>query len=110
MGAGAAQALLKAASIVPDVPVVIAGSGPLIYLVAIQLARAGCTIAALLVTTPASRIAGALKDLPRALLAGGDLIKGMGWINEVRRLGIPTTNGVTGLADRRHEAGRGGSL
>jgi NADPH-dependent 2,4-dienoyl-CoA reductase/sulfur reductase-like enzyme len=97
MGVGAAQTLLKAARIVPDVPVVIAGTGPLIYLVALQLRRAGCDVAALLVTTPASRIASALAELPRALLAGRDLIKGIGWINEVRRLGIPTTNGVTGL-------------
>ncbi len=97
MGVGAVQTLLKASGIVPDVPVVIAGSGPLIYLVALQLARAGCTIAALLVTTPASRIAGALKELPRALLAGRDLLKGLGWMNEVRHLGIPLTNGVSGL-------------
>lgn len=97
MGAGAAQSLLKAASIVPDVPVVIAGSGPLIYLVALQLARAGCTIAAVLVTTPAGRLAGALQELPHALLAGRDLLKGIGWINEVRRLGLRLTNGVSRL-------------
>ncbi len=80
MGVGAVQALLKAAAMVPDVPVVVAGSGPLIYLVAIRLARAGCTAAALLMTTPASRIAGALKELPRALPAGRDLVKGVGWM------------------------------
>jgi octopine oxidase subunit A len=97
MGAGAVQALLKASGVVPDVPVVIAGSGPLIYLVATQLARAGCTVAALVVTTPAGRITGALKELPRALLAGRDLVKGIGWMNEVRRLGIPTVNGAAGL-------------
>jgi thioredoxin reductase len=97
MGVGAAQTLLKASGIVPDVPVVIAGSGPLVYLLTLQLARAGCQVSALLVTTPPSRIASALAELPRALLAGRDLLKGIGWINEVRRLGISTTNGVTGL-------------
>jgi NADPH-dependent 2,4-dienoyl-CoA reductase/sulfur reductase-like enzyme len=97
MGAGAAQTLLKASAIVPDVPVVIAGSGPLVYLVAQQLKRAGCTIAALLVTTPAGRITGALRELPRALLAGRDLLKGVAWMNEVRRLGIPITDGVSAL-------------
>ena len=97
MGLGAAQTLLKASGIVPEVPVVIAGSGPLIYLVALQLARAGCKIAALLITTPAGRIASSLKELPRALLAGRDLLKGVGWMNEVRQLGIPLTNGVHGL-------------
>lgn len=98
MSAGAAQTLLKAARIVPDVPVVIAGSGPLLYLVTLQLARAGSRIAALLVTTPPTRIAAALAELPRALLSARDLLKGIGWINQVRRLGIPSTNGVTGLA------------
>jgi NADPH-dependent 2,4-dienoyl-CoA reductase/sulfur reductase-like enzyme len=97
MGVGAAQTLLKASGIAPDVPVVIAGSGPLIYLVATQLARAGCSISALLITTPASRIASALKELPRALLSGRDLLKGIGWMNEVRRLGIPVTNSVSRL-------------
>ena len=37
MTAGAAQTLLKAANAVPDGPVVLAGSGPLLYLVAWQL-------------------------------------------------------------------------
>lgn len=97
MGVGAVQTLLKASGIVPDVPVVLVGSGPLIYLVALQLARAGCAVAALLITTPAGRIAGALKELPGALLAGRDLLKGALWMNEVRRLGIPLTNGVSGL-------------
>lgn len=97
MGVGAVQALMKASGVVPDTPVVIAGSGPLVYLVATQLARAGCTVAALLVTTPGNRIAGALKELPRALLAGRDLLKGLAWMNEVRRLGIPTTNGTSHL-------------
>lgn len=97
MGAGGAQALLKASGLVPQVPVVIAGSGPLLYLVAAQFARAGCTVAALLVTTPANRIVSALRDFPRALLAGNQLLRGIAWMNEVRRAGIPTFNGVTNL-------------
>ena len=44
MGAGGAQSLLKGAGLVPDVPVVIAGSGPLVYLVAWQLVRAGAPV------------------------------------------------------------------
>jgi len=98
MGVGAAQTLLKASGMVPDVPVVIAGSGPLVYLLACQLARAGVAIAGLCITTPASRIISAFAELPRALLSGRDLLKGFGWINEVRRRGIPMTTGVTDLA------------
>ena len=53
MGAGGAQSLLKGAGLVPDVPVVVAGSGPLVYLVAWQLVRAGAPIRAVLLTMPA---------------------------------------------------------
>ncbi|MBS1163305.1 MAG: FAD/NAD(P)-binding oxidoreductase [Burkholderiaceae bacterium] len=52
MTAGAAQLLLKASALVPDGRVVLAGSGPLLYLVAAQLARAGSRIECLLDTTP----------------------------------------------------------
>ena len=51
MGAGAAQIMLKSAAMVPDGPTVIAGNGPLLYLVANQLYSAGTEIAAILETT-----------------------------------------------------------
>ncbi len=41
MGAGAAQILLKTAGVVPSGQVVLAGQGPLVWLLAVQLARAG---------------------------------------------------------------------
>jgi NAD(P)H-nitrite reductase large subunit len=55
--AGAAQALLKASALVPAGRVVLAGCGPLVWLVASQLHRAGATIAAVLDTTPRGRYA-----------------------------------------------------
>jgi NADPH-dependent 2,4-dienoyl-CoA reductase/sulfur reductase-like enzyme len=97
MGVGAAQTLLKTSDLVPDVPTVIAGSGPLLYLLACQLARAGTRIAGLCITTPGSRIASALAELPRALFAGRDLLKGLGWIREARAHGIPMSTGATDL-------------
>jgi NADPH-dependent 2,4-dienoyl-CoA reductase/sulfur reductase-like enzyme len=97
MGAGAVQTILKASGQVPDVPVVIAGSGPLVWLVACQLARAGVAISALLVTTPAQRIGSALRHLPRAMQAGGELLKGLRWMQEVRSRGVRIVAGVTGL-------------
>jgi NADPH-dependent 2,4-dienoyl-CoA reductase/sulfur reductase-like enzyme len=97
MGVGAVQTLLEASGMVPDAPVVLAGSGPLLYLVATQLAQAGCTVTALLVTTPLARVAGALAELPRAILSGRHLLKGVGWMNDIRRRGIPVTNGVSRL-------------
>ena len=52
MTAGAAQILLKSAGLVPEGRVVLAGQGPLLYLVAAQLARAGAAPAALFETAP----------------------------------------------------------
>ncbi len=102
IGVGAAQTLLKASGQVPDVPTVIAGSGPLTWLVACQLARAGTPVQALLVTTPTDRVRAGLGELPRALRAGREMLKGLGWIREVSARGIRIVTGVTVAGDRRH--------
>jgi len=52
MTAGAAQTALKAQGLVPAGRTVMAGSGPLLWLLAAQLIRAGAKIEALLDTTP----------------------------------------------------------
>ena len=52
MTAGAAQILLKTADLVPEGRTVLAGQGPLLYLAAMQLARAGAPPLAVLETTP----------------------------------------------------------
>ena len=88
MGAGGAQSLLKGSGLVPDVPVVIAGSGPLVYLVAWQLACAGAPVRALLLTTPPDRIWRAIGTLPEALALPGTLRKGIGWRRALARLGV----------------------
>jgi NADPH-dependent 2,4-dienoyl-CoA reductase/sulfur reductase-like enzyme len=51
MTAGAAQILLKASGLVPSGRVVIAGTGPLLYLLAAQMIEAGATVSAILDTT-----------------------------------------------------------
>ena len=79
MGAGGAQSLLKGSGLVPDVPVVIAGSGPLVYLVAWQLVRAGAPVDAVLLTMPNGRTWRAVGTLPEALVMPGALLKGIGW-------------------------------
>ena len=97
MGAGGAQSLLKSSGLVPDVPAVIAGSGPLVYLIAWQLVRAGAPVRAVLLTMPPDRhtapdcnavggrwAAGgrflrAAGALPQALAMPGELRKGIGW-------------------------------
>lgn len=97
MSAGGAQTLLKNASLVPDGSVVLAGSGPLLLLLAWQLARAGAPPAALWLTVPRERMLDSLAELPRALLAPAQLGKGLRWLFELRRMGVPVEWGVRGL-------------
>lgn len=73
MTAGAAQTMLKASAAVPDGPIVLAGMGPLLYLLAAQYQRLGVKIDALLDTTPAGNWRGALAHL------GGFLLSPYAW-------------------------------
>lgn len=95
MGAGAGQILLKSGGLVPDGDPVLAGCGPLIWLIAWQYLRAGAKVAAILET--GRRQWAALPRLPRALGAPGYLVKGMQLMWDVRRAGVPVVSGVTGL-------------
>ena len=112
MGAGGAQSLLKSSGLVPDVPAVIAGSGPLVYLIAWQLVRAGAPVRAVLLTMPPDRhtapdryavgrrravgglwAAGgcflrAAGALPQAFAMPGELRKGIGWRCALARRGV----------------------
>jgi octopine oxidase subunit A len=97
MTAGAAQILLKTADLVPQGRAVLAGQGPLLYLAAVQLARAGAPPEAVLETTPLGNYAAALGH-PGALWPGRrDLAKGLGLLIALRRFGIPLRRGVRGL-------------
>lgn len=98
MTAGAAQTLLKGSGLVPDGPVVLAGGGPLIYLVAWQLARAGVPIAAVLLTAPWRQRLSALAHLPAGLRDLKNLRKGRHWQHEAERAGTLFRGGVTGLS------------
>ncbi|WP_245801141.1 FAD/NAD(P)-dependent oxidoreductase [Pollutimonas bauzanensis] len=60
MTAGAAQILLKSAAAVPGGHTILAGCGPLLYLIAWQYLNAGVKIDALLDTTPKGRMRAAL--------------------------------------------------
>ena len=89
MSVGAAQTLLKSSGLVPDTPAVIAGSGPLVYLVASQLLRAGAPLRTVLFTAaPASRIRRNPRALPAAFTMWGALRKGLGWRRELARGGV----------------------
>ena len=107
MGVGAAQTLFKSSAMLPDGPVVLAGSGPLMYLFACQLVRAGRPPAAILDTTPSRNYWRALADLPGALRTPTYLLKGRRLLSAIQRSGIPHIRHVTQLSvqgDARAEA------
>ena len=96
MGAGAAQILLKTAGIVPQGPLVIAGQGPLAWLLAVQLLRAGAGPVTLLETGSK----GALWDAVRAggLWTGRRLLgKGVSLVREAKRCGLRVVRGARDL-------------
>ncbi len=81
---GGLQILLKAAGMVPDRPAVLGGAGPLLYLVAAQLAAAGVPLAAVIDAAPwptLTQIAGMARrpDL---------LAQGMRYALELKRRGV----------------------
>jgi NADPH-dependent 2,4-dienoyl-CoA reductase/sulfur reductase-like enzyme len=84
MTAGAAQILLKSSGLVARGRVVLAGTGPLLWLLAQQYLCAGGQIAALLDTTPASNRTAALPHLP-GFLASPYLRKGIALLATIRR-------------------------
>jgi len=98
MSAGAAQTLLKGSAMVPSGRVVIAGSGPLLLLVAQQLAAAGAEVAALLETTKPGAYLAAAGTIFGALKAPEYLRKGLDMRGRVRATGMPWHTGIRGLA------------
>jgi NADPH-dependent 2,4-dienoyl-CoA reductase/sulfur reductase-like enzyme len=86
--AGAGQILLKVAGVVPA-RTVLAGTGPLLYLLATQLVRAGRPPLALVDTTGIGDLAAAAPRLPAALRGWRTLAKGLGLLARLRRAGVP---------------------
>ncbi len=96
MTVGSAQILLKTARQVPDQPVWLAGTGPLLLLYARQLIENGGTIAGILDTTAPGRKTAAARHLAGALAYGWrDLARGAGWLVGMR--GIRTVRGVASM-------------
>ena len=83
MSAGGAQTALKAHGLLPAGRTVIAGTGPLLWLLAAQLLRAGGRIDAILDTTPRGNWLRALPHLPDFMLSPY-FAKGLALLREVR--------------------------
>jgi NADPH-dependent 2,4-dienoyl-CoA reductase/sulfur reductase-like enzyme len=95
MTAGGAQIALKSSGLVPDGRVVVAGTGPLLYLLASQLLAAGAPITAILDTTPRANWLAALPALP-GFLRSPYFAKGLKLLRAVRRE-ARIVSGVTSL-------------
>ena len=98
MNAGAAQIALKTAGIVPEGRVVLAGCGPLLLLLAVQLARAGVRDLTVVETTGQGAARRALRHLPQALRHPKLLLKGLSLIAALRRHGVRHIRGASGLS------------
>ena len=96
MGAGAAQILLKTSGLVASGNVVLAGTGPLLWLLAWQYLRAGARIDVILDTTPRENWRQAMPHMG-AFARSGYVGKGLKLLLEVRRK-VKVIGNVTSLA------------
>ena len=91
---GGAQIALKAQACAIGRRSILLGTGPLLYLVAYQYAKAGATVAGVLDTSPAEARLGAL---PRLLAQPGTMAKGLHYIAWLRARGIRLHEGIDPL-------------
>ena len=97
MAATAADVLIKSHGIVPSGNVILAGSGPLLFLTACRLIDAGVSVKAVLETTPISNYFSALPALPGALRGYEYLLKGLAMKRQIRRNGTPIYRNVKNI-------------
>jgi NADPH-dependent 2,4-dienoyl-CoA reductase/sulfur reductase-like enzyme len=96
MTAGAAQTVLKSSALVPDGRTVIAGQGPLLWLLAAQILRLGGRIDRILDTTERGNYFAALPHA-FAFLTSSYFAKGLAMMREVRAK-VRVISGITELA------------
>jgi NADPH-dependent 2,4-dienoyl-CoA reductase/sulfur reductase-like enzyme len=111
MTAGAAQMALKEFGLVPEGRLALAGSGPLLLLVADQLRAAGAEVALLLDTTPPANLLAALPRLPGFLaspLAADGLRLAGRLVRRTRVVGAVGRLAATAIGDRLRLDWRGG--
>lgn len=106
MPAGAAQIMMKQANRVPD-RAVLAGAGPLLYLVAVQMIDAGVPPIALVETSSRRDVMRAARHLPQAQLGLGTLFKGFRLLLQIRKAGVRR---YKASSDFRAESGSAGDI
>lgn len=90
MTPGGAQALVKAMHVLPGRRALVAGTGPFLLVVALQLHRAGMEVAGVVEMAPTRD---AVRALPGLLAHPGLLGEGLGYLVRLRRAGIPVHRG-----------------
>lgn len=107
MTAGALQILLKTSGIVPHEPFVVAGSGPLLYLIIQQCLAAGIRPGAVLDTASRTNRWRAMRLLPEAASSKEGrayLAKGLRMVAGLRRSGVPWHRGISDIRIEGTEA------
>ena len=104
MTAGAAQILMKSAGMLPK-DAVLAGSGPLLYLIAAQMIDAGCPPRALVETQTPRMMLNALPHFPKAVFAMPTLLKGLGLIAKIRAAGVQRFTSASEFAAQTKDDG-----
>lgn len=84
MTVGAAQSLLKSSRLLPEDDVVLAGTGPLLYLYAAQLASFGIRPQAILDTRPSMSLRAVLLGVSALAACPKSMLEGMKWLWSVR--------------------------
>ncbi len=106
MPAGAAQILMKSSGMIPN-NAVLAGCGPLLYQIAVQMIDAGAPPLALVETQSAADLRTAARHLPAAAMrATGLMVKGLGFLRRIRIAGVPRYRGAKGLEATAQDGGR----
>ena len=96
MGVGAAQTLLKDSGLVPEGRVIVAGTGPLVYLYASQLIAEGAPPVAILDTAPPRPPGRLWSPLLRAAVADWHAIaRGKKWLQQIHAAGVRHVHNVT---------------
>jgi NADPH-dependent 2,4-dienoyl-CoA reductase/sulfur reductase-like enzyme len=96
MTAGAGQILLKQSGMVAK-DAVLVGSGPLLYLIAAQMVRAGAPPAAMVETQTRGDLIRAGRYAGGALRGWPYLLKGLKMLAEITRARVPRHTGATGI-------------
>ena len=97
MTAGAGQLLLKQSGVLARNAVLV-GSGPLLYLIAAQMVRAGTPPRALVETQTRADLVRAMRHLGGVLRGWRYLLKGLGLLSEIIRARVPRYTAAQGIA------------